>query len=75
MSNAGRHLILDLYGCSPEVLDDYDQLFGLLNQALVLSRATVLQMPQFIRGHVKDMLPLISIRAVPIQIQKELRRY
>jgi S-adenosylmethionine decarboxylase proenzyme len=43
MSNAGRHLILDLYGCSPEVLDDYDQLFGLLNQALVLSRATVLQ--------------------------------
>ncbi len=43
MNNAGRHLILDLYGCSPEVLDDYDQLFGLLNQALVLSRATVLQ--------------------------------
>jgi S-adenosylmethionine decarboxylase len=43
MTNKGRHLILDLYQCDPDVLDNYDQLFEVLTQALVLSRATVLQ--------------------------------
>jgi S-adenosylmethionine decarboxylase proenzyme len=43
MNNTGRHLILDLYQCDPGVLDDYEKLVDVLTQALVLSRATVLQ--------------------------------
>ena len=43
MNNTGRHLILDLYRCDSEVLDDYEKLVDVLTQALVLSRATVLQ--------------------------------
>ena len=30
----GRHLILDLYGCDPGILDDYDELTRLLEAAL-----------------------------------------
>jgi S-adenosylmethionine decarboxylase proenzyme len=43
MQQKGRHLILDLYQCDSDVLDDYDQLLKILEEALVLSRATVLQ--------------------------------
>jgi len=39
----GRHLILDLYQCESDVLDNYDLLMSTLEEALVLSRATVLQ--------------------------------
>lgn len=39
----GRHLILDLYQCDSDVLDNYDLLMSTLEEALVLSRATVLQ--------------------------------
>ena len=42
MSN-GRHLILDLYDCDPEILDDYDELQRLLEAALVMAKATVLR--------------------------------
>ena len=42
MSN-GRHLILDLYECDPEVLDDYDRLSELLEAALLMSKATILR--------------------------------
>jgi len=43
MQQKGRHLILDLYQCDSDVLDDYDCLLKILEEALVLSRATVLQ--------------------------------
>jgi S-adenosylmethionine decarboxylase len=42
MSN-GRHLILDLYGCDPEVLDDYGLLSELLETSLLMSKATILR--------------------------------
>jgi S-adenosylmethionine decarboxylase len=42
MSN-GRHLILDLYDCSAEVLDDYDYLSEILETALQMSNATILR--------------------------------
>jgi len=42
MSN-GRHLILDLYDCSAEVLDDYDYLSQILETALQMSNATILR--------------------------------
>jgi len=42
MSN-GRHLILDLYDCNPEILDDYDQLEGYLKEALALAGANILR--------------------------------
>jgi len=42
MSN-GRHLILDLYDCSAEVLDDYDYLSEMLETALRMSNATILR--------------------------------
>ena len=42
MSN-GRHLILDLYDCDPEILDDYDELQRLLEASLVLAKATILR--------------------------------
>jgi S-adenosylmethionine/arginine decarboxylase-like enzyme len=41
MSN-GRHLILDLYECDPEALDDYDLLEEWLEAALLMSKATIL---------------------------------
>jgi S-adenosylmethionine/arginine decarboxylase-like enzyme len=39
----GRHLILDLYGCNPQLLDDYDFLKGVMERALELSNATVVR--------------------------------
>ena len=39
----GRHLILDLYGCSPEILDDYGELQRFLEIALVLAKANILR--------------------------------
>ena len=42
MSN-GRHLILDLYDCDPEALDDYDLLEEWLEAALLMSKATILR--------------------------------
>lgn len=42
MSN-GRHLILDLYGCDPEILDDYEELQRLLEASLVMAKATILR--------------------------------
>lgn len=42
MSN-GRHLILDLYDCNPEILDDYDKLEAYLKEALALAGANILR--------------------------------
>jgi S-adenosylmethionine decarboxylase len=42
MSN-GRHLILDLYDCDPEALDNYDLLEEWLEAALLMSKATILR--------------------------------
>lgn len=42
MSN-GRHLILDLYDCDQELLDDYDQLSAMLKTALLMANATILR--------------------------------
>ena len=39
----GRHLILDLYGCDPGILDDYDELKRLLETALNMAGATILR--------------------------------
>jgi S-adenosylmethionine decarboxylase len=39
----GRHLILDLYGCSPDILDDYVELECLLETALNMAGATILR--------------------------------
>jgi S-adenosylmethionine decarboxylase len=39
----GRHLILDLYDCDAEILDDYNQLQELLETALRMSSATILR--------------------------------
>jgi S-adenosylmethionine decarboxylase len=39
----GRHLILDLYGCDPEILDDYEELQRLLEASLVMAKATILR--------------------------------
>ena len=39
----GRHLILDLYGCSPEILNDYGELKRFLEIALVLAKANILR--------------------------------
>jgi len=39
----GRHLILDLYDCDAEILDDYNQLQDLLQTALRMSSATILR--------------------------------
>lgn len=46
MSN-GRHLILDLYGCPREALNNYQQLQEMLQTAVVMSGATLLR----ITGH------------------------
>jgi S-adenosylmethionine decarboxylase len=42
MSN-GRHLILDLYDCDAEILDDYNLLSEYLETALQMSNATILR--------------------------------
>ncbi len=42
MSN-GRHLILDLYDCDPEALNDYDLLEEWLEAALLMAKATILR--------------------------------
>lgn len=42
MSN-GRHLILDLYDCNKELLDDYERLQELMQVALQMSNATILR--------------------------------
>jgi S-adenosylmethionine decarboxylase len=39
----GRHLILDLYDCDPEILDDYEGLEELLVTALQMANATILR--------------------------------
>lgn len=39
----GRHLILDLYGCDPELLDNYEELQRLLEASLVMAKANVLR--------------------------------
>ena len=40
----GTHIILDLYGCSPELLKDVDILKGILREAAVKAQATVMHM-------------------------------
>lgn len=42
MSN-GRHLILDLYDCDPDILNDYEELQRLLEASLVMAKAKVLR--------------------------------
>ena len=42
MSN-GRHLILDLYDCDQEILNDYEELQRLLEASLVMAKANVLR--------------------------------
>ena len=42
MSN-GRHLILDLYDCDPDILDDYEELQRLLEASLVMAKANILR--------------------------------
>ena len=42
MSN-GRHLILDLYDCDSEILDNYEELQQLLEASLVMAKATILR--------------------------------
>lgn len=42
MSN-GRHLILDLYDCDPEILNDYEGLEQIMLAGLALSKANVLR--------------------------------
>lgn len=42
MSN-GRHLILDLYDCDPEILDNYEELQRLLEASLVMAKANILR--------------------------------
>jgi S-adenosylmethionine decarboxylase len=39
----GRHLILDLYGCSPDILNNYEELECLLETALSMAGATILR--------------------------------
>jgi S-adenosylmethionine decarboxylase len=39
----GRHLILDLYDCDQELLDDYDELERLLQVALNMAGAKILR--------------------------------
>jgi S-adenosylmethionine decarboxylase len=39
----GRHLILDLYGCDPGILDDYEELQRLLESSLVMAKANILR--------------------------------
>jgi S-adenosylmethionine decarboxylase len=39
----GRHLILDLYDCDQELLDDYDKLSELMETALLMANATILR--------------------------------
>ena len=39
----GRHLILDLYDCDPDILDDYEELQRLLEASLVLAKANILR--------------------------------
>ena len=39
----GRHALLDLYGCDPEILNDKDRLEGLLAQTAVDLECTVVQ--------------------------------
>ena len=42
MSN-GRHLILDLYDCDPDILNDYGELQRLLEASLIMAKANVLR--------------------------------
>ena len=44
MSNQGHHVILDLYGCDPQVLDDYNYLYEVMCDAMSLANARVLQL-------------------------------
>jgi S-adenosylmethionine decarboxylase len=39
----GRHLILDLYDCDPDILDDYGELQRLLEASLVMAKANILR--------------------------------
>ncbi len=39
----GRHLILDLYDCDPEILNDYEELQRLLEASLVMAKANILR--------------------------------
>jgi S-adenosylmethionine decarboxylase len=39
----GRHLILDLYDCDQEILDDYEELQRLLEASLVIAKANILR--------------------------------
>lgn len=41
--STGRHLILDLYDCDKQLLDNYDKLQELLQTALQMSNATILR--------------------------------
>ena len=49
----GRHLILDLYGCSPDILDDYGELECLLETALNMAGATMFT-PAFVHSDIWD---------------------
>ena len=41
--SSGKHLILDLYGCDPGILDDVKLLQDLMQKALEMAKATVIK--------------------------------
>lgn len=44
MGNQGHHVILDLYGCDPYILDDYDYLYEVMCDAMSLANAHLLNL-------------------------------
>jgi S-adenosylmethionine decarboxylase len=44
MTSQGHHIILDLYGCEPYVLDDYDYLYEVMTDAMSLANAHLLNL-------------------------------
>jgi S-adenosylmethionine decarboxylase len=42
--NNGKHLILDIHGCDPEILNDYDRLECIMYEALHLIGAKLLRL-------------------------------
>lgn len=43
MSSLGRHALVDLYGCNPEILNDTDYLQSLLRQTAIDLNCTIVQ--------------------------------
>ena len=70
----GKHLIIDLYDCDPVVLNDFDALKTIMQEALILSKANILRIiGEKFKPHGVTLLALLAESHCSIHTWPEIK--